>query len=328
MDIKNGLSVIIVNYNTCDLLRNCLASVYCGQGDLSEVWVVDNGSTDCSLEMIRSEFPSVNLIVNSSNLGYGTANNQAMEKASGKYFILLNSDTILTPGALSRLMLELEKDPDVGLVGPQLHNLDRTIQPSFGKFMNMWIAFAFEFFLYKIIPVNFPIGDKIKHLQENQYRHNHDVDWISGACLAVKRDTVKKAGMLDNGLFMYGEDMEWCKRIKVAGYRIRFCADAEVIHLSRQSSRKNFDRWIISYTFGNLHFVQRYGNVFSFRFCGLLTSIGSIIRLIDWFAINLFFRNRKIECKQRISGYSKVAKVGWVVFSKGKLINPKDLHEL
>jgi len=317
--LQTSISIVIVNYDTSDLLRNCLNSVFSGQVEIAEVWVVDNGSTDGSLEMIKTEFPSVNVIKNLSNFGYGFANNQAMKIASGKYFILLNSDTIISPGAFQRLALELDEHPDIGMAGPQLTNQDGTIQPSFGKFMNTWITFAYQFFLYKIIPVNFPLGDTIKPAQDSQYRHDHEVDWLSGACLAVRRDAVDKAGMLDEGLFMYGEDMEWCWRIHNAGYRIRFCAEAKITHLSRQSSRKDFSKWITSYTIGNLRFVQHHGTAFSFRSCGLFTFFGSIFRSLLWRIFSVYLRERKVESRQRISGYSNAARIGWIVFIKGKL---------
>jgi len=314
------ISIIIVSYNTKRLLANCLKSIFNTNSNLSiEVILVDNGSTDDSLDMVRLDYPAVRIIANQENLGFTHANNQGIRIANGNNILLLNSDTVLTPGALNTLLLDLHSIPELGLVGPRLVNGDGTVQPSVGEFIGLGLTFVFQFYLFKFLPVNFPLGDRIKPFQYKQYQHSHNVDWLSGACLLVRREVVDKAGMLDEDLFMYGEDMEWCWQIRQAGYKTRYCVDATVIHLSRQSSRKNYRRWISNYTFGNLRFIQRHRSRLSFRLCGLITTLGSILRILLSFIISILFYERKDECNQRISGYINALHMGWWVFTKGKM---------
>ena len=278
------ISVMIVNYNTCELLLACLRSVYEALDSLSaEVWVVDNASTDGSVELVRREFPQVQIIVNNTNQGYSRANNQAMRKAHGKTWVLLNPDTIFMPGAFQKLSEVVDKEPSVGVVGPQLLNPDRSIQPSFGRFRSPWTEFVFQFYLFKFLPSPFPLGNQVNFWQKKEYQQTKSVDWISGACMAISPEAARRVGFFDESIFMYGEDMELCWRFAQAGYTTKFCPDAQIIHLGRQSStERDFSTWISRYTRGQLMFIGRHRTKVESRLAGLCVLSGSLIRSILW----------------------------------------------
>ena len=314
----HDVSIVIVNYNTRELLLGCLDSVYQTAGDLTiEVWVVDNASTDDSAAAIQLKFPEVKLIANRENVGFSRANNQALAKATGKIWCLLNPDTIVMPGAFQALLKAFQKDSKSGLVGPQLLNKDGSIQPSFGKFTSVWTEAFFQFFLYKWLPAPFPLGIKIHPLQKNAYQHIHEVDWVSGACMIFRPEIIEQAGMLDEQIFMYGEDMEWCWHIQKAGFKILYFPEAQIIHLSGQSSRQNYASWINRYTISSLRFLQKYRGGGDLRLGGLFICMGSLTRsVLCLFGLGLYPGKRN-ELKQRMTGYQQAGKTGWQAFFKG-----------
>ena len=159
-------SIVIVNYNTYELLLACLNSVYEALDSFSaEVWVVDNASTDDSVELVKRLFPQVQLIVNDTNHGFSWANNQVMRQAKGETWVILNPDTIILPGAFQKLSEGFDLEPSIGVVGPKLLNPDRLVQPSFGKYSSLWTEIFFQFYISFQIPAfTFPIRIPSKFL--------------------------------------------------------------------------------------------------------------------------------------------------------------------
>lgn len=224
------LSVVIVNWNTCDLLRNCLHSLHRGQELACEVIVVDNGSSDDSVAMIRTEFPEVRLIANAENRGFAVANNQGIRVSAGEYIMLLNSDTIVKPGALRGLVYFLDEHPQAGAVGPRLVRPDGTAQP---------YAFGGD------PTLTYLLTRGLNQLLFRRYLHNwatdatQEVDWVSGACLVVRRRAIDQVGLLDENIFMYFEDNDWCLRIRKGGWKVYLYPEVEVIHLGGCSLSQN-----------------------------------------------------------------------------------------
>jgi len=222
----NRLSIIIVNWNTRQLLLDCLSSIACsGPPDGIEIWVVDNASTDGSAEAVRAAFPDVRLIVNRGNVGFAAANNQAIAASRGELVLLLNSDTLVLPGALAQLARFMEHHPSVGIAGARLLNRDRTLQPSWAKFPSLWSELAGR---NQRSRRPFATGDGSTAFA---------VDWVGGACLMIRRPAIEQIGMLDDNFFMYAEEMDWCYRARQAGWEVCYCPAPEVIHLGGQSSR-------------------------------------------------------------------------------------------
>jgi GT2 family glycosyltransferase len=231
------VSIIIVNWNTSEITRNCLTSVREHTRDLDcETIVVDNASADDSVARIRAEFPEVRLIENTANLGFGRANNQAMRVARGRHFLLLNSDTLLIDGSLARWIVLLDREPAIGISGCKLLFEDLRLQSSCSRFPSLRVAALEELMLYKLLPRSLRgellLGGYWDHDRER------DVDCVWGAAMMVRREVFAKTGGFDERYFMYGEDLEWCMRVRDLGWRVTFTPEIKIVHLDHRSSEK------------------------------------------------------------------------------------------
>jgi len=240
------LDIIIVNWNTRQLLHDCLSSLFkhCGPGDrqIFDVIVVDNASTDGSAEMIKNEFPQVNLIESPKNLGYAKANNLAMRRSEKKYFFLLNSDTQVHENIVGPILEHMESNPDVGMAGCRLllPNNERQVGDS-GYEPSLSTAFNFSFYLSRLFPRYFR---GIFH-NDNRTRDVVDVDWVSGAALLVRRKAAEEAGLLAEDFFMYAEDIEWGCRMKRSGWKIHYLPRVAISHYLGGSGEKTVSTaWI------------------------------------------------------------------------------------
>lgn len=228
------LSIAIVSWNTSDLLDQCLKSVYeMTDGIEFEVIVVDNASSDGSADMVRGRYPRVKLIENTGNVGFARANNQAYAVSSGRHFLLLNPDTICLPNALPMLVDFLDQRPKAGVVGPLILNPDKTLQYSWARFPTLWsesvgrldrrIRGASQ------VPAT---ADEARALDPFQ------ADWIGGCTLMIRREAVEQVGLMDDDLFMYSEETDWCYRLNKAGWEVCVNPVAEIIHIGGQSSNQ------------------------------------------------------------------------------------------
>jgi GT2 family glycosyltransferase len=228
------LSIIIVNWNTRELLRKCLDSVLAPVADIDyETIVVDNASSDGSCEMVRDEFPSVRLVQNQTNVGFARANNQAINATDARYVLLLNSDAVLLPESVQALIAVLDRESRVAIVGAQLLNADGSFQGSFADFPNfrgelLLATKLARWFLFPSYP-NYPA---------ELSQAGRAVDWVSGACLMARRTAIAQVGVLDEAYFMYSEETDWCYRMRRAGWRVYYEPRARVVHLIGQSSNR------------------------------------------------------------------------------------------
>ena len=224
------LTVIMVSWNACDLLATAIASVPPIVGGATiELIVVDNASTDGSPEMIAERFPNVRVIRNAENVGFARANNQALVESRGEYVLLLNSDTQLHSGALASLVSFLEEHPHVGIVGPQLVYPDGRRQFSFGRFPSLREQAAIAFGLGRYV-----IRDD--HTARNN-QSEQEVDYVSGACMLIRRTAIDVVGIMDEQFFMYCEETDWCYRMRKAGWSVCFEPAAIVMHVRGGSTR-------------------------------------------------------------------------------------------
>jgi GT2 family glycosyltransferase len=298
------LSIIIVNKDTRELLSDCLQSVFRTAGALQlEIWVVDNASTDQSVDMLRTSFPQVNIIVNSTNRGFAKANNQAISLSHGRYFLLLNSDTAVLPDTLQTLVKSFNEESGAGVIGPQLLNADGSIQPSAGSFPSLWSEFLFQSFLFKIWPSSFPYGHKVHPVQTRAYNTIRQVDWVTGAALAIRASVVEQIGALDEAIFMYGEDLDWCWRVKHTGLQVVYTPQAKVIHYIGVSSHRNFSSWIANYTQATLTFFQRHYSRWSLDTVCVLIMLGSAARVVALGALGGLLQSTRPEIMERAAGY-------------------------
>lgn len=281
------LSIIIVNYNTRDLLKKCLKSVFGSHTNFDfEVIVVDNGSQDGSLEMLKEDFPEVRLFENGKNLGFAAANNIAIKQGKGKYILLLNSDTQLKPNTLELSIKYLNLHPDVGAMGGQVllpdGNLDKACRR---RFPNPWNSFLRLFGLKKFSDynINLPVNQET------------EVDAVMGAYMMVRKDVIEHIGLLDEEYFMYGEDLDWCWRIKRAGYKIRYYPQAVIIHYKYGSSQLVPFRTIklahrAMKIFYRKHYAQQYNWFFN-----QMVYFGIDLRMYLVLLVNLFQAKKRVH---------------------------------
>lgn len=228
------LSIVIVNWNTRNLLRNCLASVRDETMISHEVWVVDNGSTDGSQQMVREEFPDAHLIANADNLGFAAANNQAFPLCPGEYVLLLNSDTVVLDGALDKMVAHMHAHRHVGALGCKLLNGDGSLQPSAHNFYSTLGSLVENRLMTMAWGKRYPHTPFLAFFDHSVARR---VDWVCGAVLMVRRDVLREVGMLDDSFFMYGEEIDWQMRMRKAGHQVWFTPSARIVHYGGGSSR-------------------------------------------------------------------------------------------
>lgn len=238
------LSVVIVNWNARHLLAQCLASVYAypPEGEF-EVFVVDNASSDGSADMVRREFPQVRLIQNTENVGFARANNQAMRTSRGRYVLLLNSDTIVQPGALDSMVCFADQHPEAGVVGGRLLNADESLQPSWAQFPTFWSEL---------------LGRNFRKRQPMTDHLTYEVDWVGGACLLARRKAIEVVGLLDEDFFMYSEETDWCFRMVRNGWKVYYLPSAEVIHFGGGSSQRASDEMLVQLYQSKLRFFHKH----------------------------------------------------------------------
>jgi len=225
------VSIILVSYNTKDMTRDCLKSIYKFTKDIDfEVFVVDNNSHDGSAEMIEKEFPQVKLIRNSENKGFGAANNIAIRQSSAKYIFCLNTDTVLLSNAIKAFYDFMEKDENkqAGACGCQLLDKDKKLQHSYAKFPCLAKLISMIFFFHKVCP-NIYLKLFVNSELENNIQPYY-VDYITGADLFIRKSVINECGMFDEDFFMYSEEVEMQFRYKKLGYKSVIIPDINIIH--------------------------------------------------------------------------------------------------
>lgn len=235
------LSIVIVNWNTRELLLDCLASVYATVSGLRfEVFLVDNASSDGSVAAVRTEYPQVTVIQNEKNLGFAAANNKALRIMQGKYALLLNTDTVLTEGAIAKLFACLENHAEAGMACGQLLNADGAKQNSIANFPSLLGLLCNETLLRLLLPRRFPS-------KRQEYRAPIEVESCIGACLMVRKAAMEAVGLLDERYFFFMEETDWALAMHRAGWISCFVPDARIYHLQGQSAGHNVRSRIMFY---------------------------------------------------------------------------------
>jgi GT2 family glycosyltransferase len=225
--VTSDVSVVVVTYNALPWIERSLESV---RGH--DAVVVDNGSTDGTVEFVRERFPDVRLI-EQDNRGMGGGNNTGMRVASGRYFLLLNSDAWVVGDAIERLVEFADGHPDAAVVGPRLVNQDGSLQRSVRGFPTLW-RLATEYLFFRKLA---PRTDVLNAFYGGGFAHDEvcDVDWLFGPCLLVRRDAADEVGLFDEDFFMFSEETDWCYRFRGAGWKVFFTPEAEVVHVGGAS---------------------------------------------------------------------------------------------
>jgi GT2 family glycosyltransferase len=247
-----------VNWNTCQLLDECISSIQEASPEIEcEIIVVDNASSDNSLEMLKEKHPDVILIANMDNPGFARANNQAYIKSTGRYFMLLNPDTVCLPGSLAELVHYMDANPSIGVSGPLVLNPDYSLQYSWAKFP----AFISEC-TGKLNRMIMPQRTYPKNADEARRFGPFLIDWVGGCAFVARRDAIEQIGLLDDSLFMYSEETDWCRRFHNAGWKISVDPQSEIIHLGGQSSIQVADN-CVGHLFNSkvMYFRKHHGRI-------------------------------------------------------------------
>lgn len=243
-----NLTIIIVNWNTRALTAQCLNSIYVNQPSSSfEVWVVDNGSIDGSVEMIRQLFPEVHLIENRENLGFTRANNQAIQLSRGRFILLLNSDALLMPNTIQKMMDVMISDPSIGIAGAYLIYPDGRRQVSHRPLPTFWSE------VYSLFGL-----DKLSKPKGNQQEYE-ETGTVSGACMLIRKTLLNEIGLLDEAYFMFNEEVDLCNRCHNAGLKVVCVYSATAIHAEGGSTGQTVQRVVRLYSSKLHYFYKHFG---------------------------------------------------------------------
>lgn len=267
---KPDLSIIIVNWNTRELLAACLCSIAdcrlpiadCSAPNnlnhqstnlpTTEVFIIDNASSDGSAGMVRERFPWVRLIESSDNLGFAGGNNLALGQTRGRQVLLLNPDTVVTEGALVRLWQVLDGTRRAGITGAQLLNTDGSPQMSYGVFPSLWSELPVINRRLRVIRGVIQVSTPGASMTVQS------VDWVSGACLMIKREVIEAIGLLDESFWLYTEETDWCYRARAAGWDVLLAPQAQVYHLARAASRQRFLVTMLHFYQSRVRFIRKH----------------------------------------------------------------------
>lgn len=296
------LTVIIVNWNVGHLVKDCLQSLYTlTRGVSFEVFVVDNLSRKGDLDAVMLTFPQVHYIFLDDNYGFAKANNVALKLARGKFIALLNPDTHLLNNAFDLMLAYMRERSEVGAVGPKLLTPEGGIQFDAGRNLpTLMTEFSQQFFLYKLFPKSRRWGTY--YLGWWDHQDTREVGALCGACMVVRSEVIRQAGPLDENFFLYMEDVEWCYRIRHAGWRLTYLPEAEIKHLGAHSFAQNSVASRHASLRGCvLYFRKHHGLAAAVVARGFLLC-GSILRIFLWLALSVV-RRRRAEARDRVRCY-------------------------
>jgi len=313
------LSIIIVNWNTRDLLAQCLESVAGRQmsvvrhqssdtndrptGDrllTTDIWVVDNASSDGSAQMVRERFPWVRLIESEENVGFARANNQAILASKGEYVLLLNSDTQVLPNSLAALLGCAADHPTAGIIGGKLLNPDGSFQAGGNDFSTFWsellLLTGMARWFYS------PYFPSYPPQESNTTRH---CDWVGGACLLARRVAIETVGLLDERYFMYVEEVDWCYRMHQAGWEVLYCAEAPIIHYGgRSAERHSIGQLQLLYA-SKARFLEYSAGIGIAQLFWASVRLVALVQAIRWYMAGPL---RKTNSRDKASAYLQLAR--------------------
>ena len=229
------LDVLIVNYNTAHLLKPMFDALEAAAEGLEvHYWVVDNASRDDSVDVLREQFPKVTLDVNTVNVGFGRANNQLLKNVQGQYVLLLNTDAFVEPDTLRKTLAYMASHSEFGVLGVKLLSRDGTIQPSCRFFLTPWNVFLSRTGLARFLPKLRMVDDPNWDPDQEQ-----ECDWVPGCYYLIRREVIDRVGLFDSRYFLYCEEVDHCKRVKEAGWKVVYYPGTSVVHLGGESAKSD-----------------------------------------------------------------------------------------
>jgi GT2 family glycosyltransferase len=304
LELAVDLSIIIVNWNTSDLLRDCLATVMAGLGALQcEVFVVDNASTDTSLAMLASEFSSVITIANPRNLGFAAANNVALEQALGRHVLLLNTDTLVHATVLPDAVEWLDTHPQVAVMGPRILNRDGSVQVSSTSFPTLGNLIRQTLGLTRFARLD------TYRMASWDRTETRAVDVISGCAMFVRRSAMQSVGLLDDSFFFFGEETDWCRRFADAGWQVVFAPVGQITHFGGGSVKRLNHLRDIMLTEGTVRLHAKHGGRLAGLACYALLALFNLSRGVGWSMLALgrseAARDRARHFRRVVAEYGK-----------------------
>lgn len=298
------VSIIIVNWNVRELLANCLRSIEQYNSLFNyEVIIIDNHSSDNSVQFLRKNFPFVKIIENKENYGFARANNQGIIEAIGRYILLLNPDTFWIDNSLECIIAFMDKNCKVGVLGPKLLNKDReTIQYWGARRLPSALDTFFEYSkLSSLFPRNKLLNRQL--IGNWDHKDSREVQCLSGACLFIRRETIQEVGLLDEQYPLYKEDTDWCHRVHLTKWKMYYLSDVQLVHIGSQSSLQNRGPATIKGIQGTYRYYSKFyglGTILSIWFLILITSI---FKIFAWTLIFIFKPNLRETAKTQIEVY-------------------------
>jgi GT2 family glycosyltransferase len=300
---EGDISIIIVSWNARKYLFNCLQSIVFVDGSSRfEVIVVDNASSDASAEMVLEQFPNVHLIRNERNLGFARANNIGMRKSHGRYICLINSDVVVLQGCIEGLVDFMDGNREIGIAGPQIIDAEGRVQRSCMGFPTIGNTIYRSLTLDRIFPRSRILGGKLMTFW------SHDttrlVDVINGCFWIVRREALDDVGLLDEDFFMYGEDIDWCKRFKKAGWQVMFFPRVKAIHYGGGSSSNAPINFFLERQHADLQYWQKHYTGLECLVYMLIMWFDQGIRIVGHSVLFLLKTSRKDERLFKIRRYT------------------------
>ena len=285
-DTKIQVSIVIVSWNTCEITCECIRSIFKQTKDIHfEIIVVDNGSSDNSVEILHKYFPTISIIENENNVGFASANNQGIAISKGDYILLLNSDTIILDNAIKKV-IEFASENNIGLTGCKLLNKDMSLQSSCFKYPSIINMIISTFYLNTLFPHHRFFGRE--RMSWWQHEEIKEVDTVVGAFMLIDKKAINDCEGMDDNFFFYAEEMDLCFRLKKAGWKIVYTPITNIIHLGGQSSKQIKPAMILQLRSGVLQFVNKHHSFFYYFICCLLTSLWFSLRIIPWLVIAFY----------------------------------------
>ena len=292
------VSIIVVNWNGCDLVRQCLTTVY-GEtkGIRFEVIVVDNQSSDGSVDMLRSEFPQTKVIASEVNLGFAAGNNVGMAAASGRYLLLLNPDTLLKGNAIAQMVTFADAHPKAGVLGPRVLNQDGTLQLSCFMYPSLLNLALSAFWLNKLFARNRFFGREA--MSWNTTTKERPVDVVSGCCMLVRREVYEQVGGMDESYFMYFEETDWCYRAGRIGWEITYAPVAEIVHLGGATTEAVKSDMMAQHAASLLLYFRKHKGLVAYRVACVLLALFFLLRMPYWL-VSALFSSRRAYARTRL----------------------------
>lgn len=298
------LSIVIVNWNTRAMLRDCLHTVFAGLDRLqAEIFVVDNASSDDSLAMLAAEFPTVIAIANASNLGFAAANNVALARAKGRHMLLLNTDTLVHGSVLPDAVAWLDANPDVAVMGPRILNRDGSMQVSSTKFPTL------RNLTFQMLGLTRLAMFDVYRMESWDRKDQREVEVISGCAMFVRGVAMRQVGLLDDAFFFYGEETDWCRRYTDAGWKVVFAPVGEITHFGGGSVKSLNHKRDIMLTEGTVRLHRKHGGMMAGLACYGLLAVFNLSRSVAWSVLALggkkAVQDRARHFRNVVSGFGK-----------------------